>query len=94
MALGTVRRELRGNVVRVGGSVVVRQVTTVAGVGRVVVVAVVALVATHRGVRSNERIAAMIVAARRPCCFVVACGAVGGEACRRVVRVGSCCVVR
>ena len=56
MALRAVRGELCGSVVRGGGAIVVRQVAALAGVRRVVVIAVVALIAAHGGMRPDQRI--------------------------------------
>ena len=80
--------------VRVGGAIVIRHMAARTGVRGVVVIAVVALVAAHAGVRSNEGESTVVVSARRPSAFRVAQGAIGGELRCRVVRVRGAIVVR
>jgi len=64
MADRAIGRESRRNMVRIRCTCVLRHVTTITRVRRVVVVPVVALVATHRSVCVRKRIYRMVIAAR------------------------------
>ena len=64
MALRTIRREASCDVVRVSSTSIVRHMATITRVRCVVVVAVVALIATHCRMRVRERIDRMVVTAR------------------------------
>ena len=67
VAILTVGRELRSFVVRIGGSIVVGQVTANTGIGRVVVIAIMtgSAVVGNGGMRSVERIENVMVKAGR-----------------------------
>ena len=80
--------------VRVGRPVIVRHVTSVACARCVVVVAIVTLVATDRGVRPHQWVTVVVIARWDPSCLIVALRAIRGELGRRMVRVGGAIVVR
>ncbi len=84
----TIQWETGIRVVRSSGRVVIRDVAGFAGVRRVGIVPVVALIATHRNVGSHQWPNGMIIICGTPTRVGrVACCAIGREACGLVVRV-------
>ena len=84
----TIGAEMRRRVVRIRRLCEVIRVATRAGIGRIRVIALVAVVATHRRVRPHDRVNAVVVKCRRrPAAFTVALRAIRRELRQSVIRV-------
>ena len=97
MATCTIRRDDECDVIRIGTLVVIRQMATLAGVRRVVVVAVdmagIAIIGDRR-MGAGQRIKTVVIKCRRhPRCLTVTSGAVCGKLSRFVVGIGRLIVV-
>ena len=95
VATRTIGAEMRRRVVRIRRLREVIRVATRAGIGRIRVIALVAVVAAHRRMRPHDRVNAVVIKCRRrPAAFTVALRAIRRKVQRRVIRIGGSGIVR